>query len=67
VDELDVDDVATAVALLRQLTAGVPQRTFRSFDTFDGPADLAERSSGILRDELGGTGKPNDPDVKKPA
>ena len=60
VDELDVDDVPTAVALLRQLASGRPVRQFRGFDSFDGDADLAARSAQILRAELGGTAGPDD-------
>lgn len=60
VDELDVADVPTAVALLRQLAGGRPVRHFWGFDSFDGDADLATRSAQILRAELGGTTGPDD-------
>lgn len=56
VDEIDPADVPTAVAVLRQLAIGPPRRAFRGFDVFDvfdGDEDLAERSSEILRAELG--------------
>ena len=55
VDGLDPADVGTAVALLRQLASGAPVRILRGVDLFDGPADLAERSSEILRVGLGAT------------
>jgi hypothetical protein len=60
VDALDVADVPTAVALLRQLARGRPVREFRGFDSFDGDEDLAARSAEILRVELGGTTEPGD-------
>ncbi len=53
VDELDAGDVATAVAVLRQLATGRPVRTLRAVDVFDGDEDLAGRSAEILRHELG--------------
>jgi len=53
IDDLDADDVATAVAVLQQLVEGVPQRSFRGFDSFDGEPDLSERTSHILHAECG--------------